>query len=444
MKLSRLNVIPAKLNIRALARERVGAVLGMKLYTNAFYLMINSVISMLLGFVFWMVVTRFYEPAHVGLASAVIAALGLLASFSRLGFGFGLIRFLPGAGDRAPAMINSSLTVSGLVSLAASLIFLAGLSFWSPALLPIRQDAAFFASFLVFTLTYTLFTLIDEIFIAKRSTKPICLKNISAGVLKIPAAIAFITLGSFGIFISAGIAQLVMLTVAIIWLLRRAQPGYLPIPGIRKKVLSDIIPYSLGNYISDWLWAAPTLILPLMVVNVLGSEMNAYFFIAWAVAAILFAIPLAISFSLLAEGSHEENLLRPNALRSIKLSLILSFLVILLIFGIGSKLLLLFGSVYSENGTTLLWILALSAIPLSINHIYLSVVRVNRDMKMIIGVPAALACLTLGLSYILITRMGLIGAGIGWSVGQTIVAVAVLVLLIKRRSFNLSKEVLNE
>ena len=56
--------------------------------------------------------------------------------------------------------------------------------------------------------------------------------------------------------------------------------------------------------------AAPNLILPIMVLNVLGAEQAAYYYIAYAIAALLFIIPNAISMSLFVEGSHGEALKR--------------------------------------------------------------------------------------------------------------------------------------
>ena len=65
------------------------------LYKNSFFLMLNSALTAILGFIFITIATRLYTVADIGLYSAIISAAGLLALFSRLGFGFGLIRFLP-------------------------------------------------------------------------------------------------------------------------------------------------------------------------------------------------------------------------------------------------------------------------------------------------------------------------------------------------------------
>ena len=52
------------------------------------------------------------------------------------------------------------------------------------------------------------------------------------------------------------------------------------------------------------------MILPIMVLNVLGAEQAAYYYIAYAIAALHFMIPNAISMLLFVEGSHGEALKR--------------------------------------------------------------------------------------------------------------------------------------
>ncbi len=396
------------------------------LYTNAFYLMLNSVVVSLLGFVFWIIVARFYTAADVGLAAASIAAVGLLASLSNLGLGLGIIRFLPEAKEKATSMINSAFTIAGLASLVVALIFLAGLSFWSPALIFIRQHPIFLASFVLFTIAFTLSGLLSQVFIAKRRARFIFSQGVITGTLKIPIPIILVTFfGAFGIFASAGIAVSVAMLVAMLWFLPRVQKGYIPLPAMHKQVINEIAHYSLGNYLANLLWIAPGLLFPLMVVNILGAEMNAYFYVAWAIAAVLFMVPASISLSLFAEGSYERSLLRVNTLKSLRLCLLILLPAILLTFAIGNKLLLLFGHPYSQSATTLLRLLALSTLPLTINYIFLSIKRVQNDIRGIIRLSVAITGIALGSSYILMGKMGILGVGVGWTIGQTIVAIVV-------------------
>ena len=64
------------------------------LYKNSYFLMARAAATAALGLVFWIVVARFYSPAEVGLAAALISATGLLIVFSKLGLGLGLMRYL--------------------------------------------------------------------------------------------------------------------------------------------------------------------------------------------------------------------------------------------------------------------------------------------------------------------------------------------------------------
>jgi len=44
----------------------------------------------------------------------------------------------------------------------------------------------------------------------------------------------------------------------------------------------------------------PTFVPPIMVINILGAETNAYFFIAWQISMLLLAVPRWTAMSLLA------------------------------------------------------------------------------------------------------------------------------------------------
>ncbi|MDI6810198.1 MAG: hypothetical protein QMD80_00700 [archaeon] len=49
------------------------------LYKNSLFIMLTSVTSAEFGFVFWLIAVKFYSTEEVGLASAIIAANGLIS-----------------------------------------------------------------------------------------------------------------------------------------------------------------------------------------------------------------------------------------------------------------------------------------------------------------------------------------------------------------------------
>jgi len=408
------------------SRQRLKRVITTPLYSNAFYLMLNTAVMALCGFFFWMVVARFYTEAEVGFSSAIISAISLIAIISLVGLNTSLIRFLPQA-DKPQELMNTCYTLSSLVSLIVASVFVVGLGFWSPALAFIQQNAIFTAAFIVFALLWTLSSLVDSTFIARRRASFVLSKNTIYSVLKIPLPVLFVLFfRTFGIVASWGIAIAIALAVSLFLFLPKVQNPYKPVPTLRSGLIKDMWHYSAGNYLANLLASSPTLILPLMVVNLLGAEQNAYFYIAWAIAGLLFAIPGAVSQSLFAEGSHFEDKLRENVTKSLKFTFLLLVPAVIIFILVGKWLLLAFGQSYSLNALKLLWILSLSSLPRSINYIYTSILRVKSRLKELMAIWGFMAISVLLASYLIMPATGIIGIGYAWLGAQAVVAIYIL------------------
>ncbi len=112
--------------------------------------------------------------------------------------------------------------------------------------------------------------------------------------------------------------------------------------------------------------------------------------------------------------------------------------MVIVILATADWLLLLFGGAYSENATTLLRILTISALPLAVNLVYLGIKRVEKKLKVIVGLSVFAAVATLGLSYLLLPRMGIDGVGIAWLISQGAIALAIAESWLKRRTSSVS------
>ena len=405
------------------------------LYKNSFFLLLNNSSGAVLGFVFWVVAARFYPPEEVGVASALIAAMMLLASLSRLGFDMGVIRFLPAETDKK-GMVNSCLTITVFASLVMCLIFIAGLNFWSPALSFIHKDIPFMIVFIVFTVAFALSVMLGGTFVAFRRAEFSFFQNLIVWVLRVALPVAAVSAGVFGLFSSWGIGLCLAIAISLFLLLPRLQPGYRPVPKIRRSITNDMVHFSFMNYAVGLLQGIPSYVLPLIIINVLNPETTAYFRIAWAIASILFlTVPVAVSTALFAESSHEPESLHKNAFRAAALMLALAVPGIIILFFLGGKILLLFGSAYSENGLRTMQILSLASIPAIFLQLYSVIRMMQMRMKPVIFVAALNVASALGMIYSLLPRWGLVGVSIGWSAGQTIAMLLVgVILLIQRQA----------
>lgn len=411
----------------ATSKQRLKVHLGTPLYKNALFLIMKSGSGAILGFIFWVVVARFYSTSEVGVASALISAMGLLTMLSLLGVNLGLIRFLPGEQDRK-GMINSSLTIVGAFSLLLAGIFILGLPFWSPALLFLQENVWLIFYFVIFVTASSLYRIQTSVFIALRFTEAIFIRNLLWMGFKIALVIALTSWGVLGIFNSWGIALWIAVIISIRFI-RKVQPDYRPLPTIKKSVLNHMMRFSAGNYVADMLSAAPTYMLPLLVLGALGAELNAYFYIAFAIANLLFSIPVAVNASLFAEGSYAPEKLRANAIRATKFMLLILIPAIIAVLLLGDKILLLFGVKYSQNALEVLQVLSISSIPYALIELYIVVKRIQLVIKPIIYTCAFRAVLIPATCYALIQSVGLAGVGIGWTLGQGMVAIIVGVIM---------------
>jgi len=396
------------------------------LYQNSLFLMANTLVASGLGFFFWMVVARFYTKAEVGLGAAIISAISFLAFLGTLGLGIALVRFLPKA-QKPVDMINSCLTLGGIVSLAVAAIFICGLDLWSPALGFIKQNAIFAIAFTVFTMLWTFSKLMDYIFIAERRTEFVLSTTAIFSLLKLPLPVLLVIFfHSFGIVSSWGIAIGVAIAISLFLFLPRVENHYRPVPKLDLGIIKNIWEYSVGNYFASLLSVAPNLVLPIMVVNLLGPIQNAYFYVAWMIALIVFAIPEAVSRSLFAEGSHFEDKLRVNVRKSLAFVYLLLVPVVILLLLVGKWLLLLFGAGYSENALTLLRILSVSSLLIGLNEVYMSILRVLGRLKELAIICGFIAVAVLVGSYLITPATGITGIGYTWIGAQGVVSVYVL------------------
>ena len=411
------------------------------LYRNAMFLMANTVVATGIGFFFWIIVARYYTPYEVGLAATIIPVVAFLGMLSRFGFDIGLVRFLPSSGKNSRAMINSCFTISGAAAILISFIFLMGLEIWSPALLFIRENWTFFASFILFSVVFALFPLMNQVFVARRNAKFVLVGSLISGS-RIALPILFATFfGAFGIFASWGVALLFTLIIGMFVFMPLVNPGYRPIPTVSKSVVNDMIHFSAGNYVAAIFGAMPVAMLPLLIVNTLPAENVAYYYIALTIASLLFAITGAVCMSLFAEGSHFERELKNNVRKALKFIFLLLIPAVIIVLLFGDYLLLLFPSEYSVKGLALLQIFAVSSIFVAFNSTFIAIRQVLKRIKPIIVVAAfnAFAIVTLG--YILLAWIGLVGIAIAWTVSQGIVSAGIGVYILREGTRKTTSEV---
>jgi O-antigen/teichoic acid export membrane protein len=374
------------------------------LYRNSFLILTSYLASAGLGFIFWVIAAKFYPQEDVGVASALISSTLLLYSLSCLGLDQSLVRFFP-EGNKSK-IFSTSIFITTIIAVVFGIIFITGTEIWSPELGILNSSNAIV--YLLILATTPIFILIGNSFIAMRKAEFSLLQNIISGS-RIIFLIPLIFMGTMGIFGAYGVSIMIACTVMFLLLVRS---GVTPIFTFDRTYLHDAFRFSAGNYLAGLLITVPTLILPIMILNLQGAEKTAYYYIAFAIASILFMIPSAVSTSLFVEGSH-EGALKENTLKSLFIIIVLLIPSVIILYLFGGYILEVIGKSYAE-GLDLLRILALSSFFVAIVNVYFSIKRVQKDMKGLLLLSSLLFVLLIGLSYFFVLKYGIMGVGFAW------------------------------
>lgn len=370
------------------------------------------------GFIFWLIAAKYYSPEDVGFAAATLSAVGLLSMFTRFGFEISIIKYLP-LEENKNSMINSCLNLIVLSSVLIGLIFIYGLDIFSPNLLFLRDKKYLVLSFITFIAASSLFSFQNNIYVALRDPKYSFYQSLicTSRILALPI---LIFIGFLGIYLAYGIGLLIAVIFGNLYV-RKLYSSYRLLPYVQSSVLSKMIHFSLGNYIATLFEVLPSFLLPILVINILGAELNAYYYIAWSFSTILLMVPKASAMSLFAEGLYFNDDIHANFFKTLKFVFILTIPLILGVFLFGNYMLSTFGRGYSENALGMLEIFAVATIPSSLNIVYLSIKRINKKMNSVILINFVLALITIVGSYLLMQKIGLFGIGTAWLLANVVV-----------------------
>lgn len=411
------------------ASGRFIAHLRLPLFRNGYALILGAGASSVLGMFYWLLAARTYSPGILGLNSAMISALMLLSEVSQLNLTSAMIRFIPRAGRGARQLVRWAYICSSIFAITVSLVFVAGIPIWAPALEILRSNLAMIGLFTAATVLWGIFALQDDILIGLRQAVWVPIENFVFTLLKIALLLLFArSVSGYGIFASwiipAGLAVVPMnLLIFGRFLPAHARRGA---EDEEPLVVRQVVSYVAADYLGLLFRLMSTTLLPLIVIQHAGADANAYFSLTWTVAFPLQLIMELLSISLTVESSGDITNLGRYARRVLFQALRLLVIPVVILSLGAPYFLAIFGQSYAMGGATLLRFLALAAVPNAINILYLCIARVQKRMVDIIVVQAALATLILGLGFVLLRAFGITGVGLAWLIGQTVVASVLL------------------
>lgn len=362
---------------------------------------------------------------------AVVSSIFLLGDIATLGINFVFVRYLPDTEVNQVNLMSTGFVAAGVASLLVSIVYLIGLPLWAPGLSFILDGYLFLIGILFGTLAWTVFSLLDELFIGLRCSKFVVIKNGAFNLVKLIAVILLGGFGANGIF-GTWFASLLLVLFGIAYFAKRYQRLNYP-PSFKKLGINPgvLMRFSVANYLASLSRLAPGHVFTIMIVNLVSPAMGAFFFIAWTIATFVSGISFNISNAMLAEASARLDHLHKQVRKALLFAFLIVTPTVVLVVTLGDRLLLLFGEEYSLNATSTFKLLAIATIPVIWVNVFLAIKRAEEDNVSLIIVPVALIVGAILLGYWLLGRYGMIGIGVAWLVVHTVAALLVTPKLFK-------------
>ncbi|WP_432056003.1 lipopolysaccharide biosynthesis protein [Streptomyces sp. bgisy022] len=395
------------------------------LFKNAYFLMLSTGVSAVLGLGFWLVAARYYSEDAVGQGSAAIAAMRLLAGITATTMIGAVVRFVPRAGRETARLVWGVYGASSLVVALAAGVFLLTLDQWGASYAPLGTLSAG-ALFVAACVAWALLTLQDGVLTGLRRAEWVPAGNavFSVGKLALLAVFAG-AMPVLGIFVSWAVA-IAFSTLPLGWLIfRRLIPRQAAADqDVEPPRLRSVGRFLAGDSLGALFSLAMINLLPVMVAVRFSAAENGYFYIAYTVGGTMEFMAINMASSLTAHASHDPRRLADGVRGALRRMGLLLVPVVLVLVVCAEQILTPFSPDYAEHGSTVLRLLALGALPRVVVELYIGVLRVQGRTGVLAALQGAMCVLVLGSAAVLFTPAGISGAG--WAVLGSMSLIAVV------------------
>jgi O-antigen/teichoic acid export membrane protein len=393
------------------------------LVRNAASLYGATIITSLLGFIYWFVAARLVPAQAVGIASALQSAAQFLSYFCVIGLNTLVISELAADKERARSLILTAVACVGIVSLVLSAVVGVGLQSLSSA---IREGVHGPVGLLIFALlgtSTTVLLVLDDSCIGLLRGDLQFKRNAVFAVSKLallPVLIWAWASASGMELVVAWLAGLAISSVTLGLQLRKLTCGQSSRLEFRPLLAKRHL--MVGHHWLNLSIQSPRLLLSVLVVLIIGPSANAAFTAAFLVVGFVNVIPSQLSTVLFALAPGDEAALRQQVRKTMRICRLLSFLSAVFFFIFAGLILRIFGHDYLQ-ATTALIILSLTTYPQSLKAHYVAIARVRGHMQSAAFRTTVGACLEVGCAAAGAYVHGLTGLAVGYLVATLTEAV---------------------
>ncbi|WP_029041321.1 phosphotransferase [Cucumibacter marinus] len=415
-----------------LRRTRLASLAG-----NGLALVLAVGISSVLGLLYWMVAARLLSPAEAGIGATLVATMMGLSHAAQLNLRNIAHRFLPASGRDAPRLIRRLYALAGVVAIVLGLGFVFGAGHWAEDLAFVSRSPLVASVFIAALVVWTLYSMQEAILTGLRLSGLVPVQTLTYAIAKILLVFALVLWVS-----QTGLAVLAawVIPAAVLGLVvHRMARHELSQGEVWQAAPTEVI--DRGHFFRFFGWdyagslatSIALAVVPMLVISISGAAASAHYQIAWSIAYSLYLVGRQLGAALQAEAA-----LYPDRRQSIyastfayALALVVPACLALLVF--APWIMLLFGEAYVDQGSHVLRIFALAAVPLTLVTVGLAVARAEKAYPLLTLVQVLTLIATVGLGAVWLQQFGVGGMAWAWLAAHTI-ALAFMVLYALRRT----------
>ncbi|MHB1152947.1 MAG: lipopolysaccharide biosynthesis protein [Eubacteriales bacterium] len=390
------------------------------LYRNSMFSGFSRILTASSGFLFWVIASKLYSIDTVGMTTALISSLNLIMLFSRFGFDISIIRYI--ANNDKNKTFNTSLVITTAGSVVIGLIYILSIRIFQADYALNLADEIFF---LLIAPINSIALISANMFLALRKSQYLFIQTIFIS-FRLFLLFPFMYFGNIGIFLSLGICYILSVIYSL-WALRKeVKINFLQID---KPFVKESYKFSVQSYLSNILTEAPILILPIVVLNLLGQQETAKYYMAMAIGSLVFIVPNSLCLSLFVEGSHGQPL-KQNIMKVCKWSFLSLIFFIIVINVWGKNILSLINNEYIDAYNLLIFLIIASIFEV-IYMVYIYVQNINMRVDRNIKLNLLRFIFLIGSSFYLLPVYNIDGIGYAWLLTHVILTLIIGGLFIK-------------
>lgn len=390
---------------------------------NAAALYGTTIVTSILGFVYWFVAARLAPAAAVGTASAIQSAAQFLGIFCVIGLNTMLISELAADKSQARSLMLTAAAGVGVVAYIISAGVGVGLASISTTLREGLNGPGDILIFAVLSALTTVLVLLDDSCIGLLRGDLQLRRNAVFAVSKLALLPMLIWIWATQSGTELVIAWLAGLAISLVTLavqlfkLTSGQSSRLDFERIFAK--RRLV---MGHHWLNLSIQSPRLILPVLVAVIVGPKANAAFTAAFLVVSFVNVIPSQLSTVLFALAPGDEEDLRIQVRKTMRICLVISVATAPFFVIFAGLILRIFGHDY-VSATAALAILGFATYPQTIKAHYVAIARVRGRMQRAALWTLVGGCLEVGFAAVGAVKHGLTGLAVAYLIAATLEAI---------------------